>query len=89
MVKTILTSTQVKVPADVKVTASSRKVTVTGPRGTLTREFKPLPVDIQAVGKKAVKIEVWMGNRAHVASVKTVSTHIKNMILGVTKVLPF
>jgi large subunit ribosomal protein L9e len=57
---------------------------VEGPRGKLTKNFRHLQLDI-TVSRKSVSVEVWWGNRKHVASVRTVATHIKNMILGVTE----
>jgi large subunit ribosomal protein L9e len=64
---------------------NSRKVVVKGPRGTLVRSFKHCRVDISKVAKKRVKIEKWFGTKKEVAAVRTVSSHIKNMIKGVTK----
>lgn len=63
-----------------------REVTVTGPRGTLKRSFKHLQVDIQKIGNKVIA-EVWWGTPRHAAAVRTVISHIKNMIVGVTKVV--
>jgi len=84
MVKTIQTTSYLPIPKGVKVTASARVVKVTGPRGKLERDFKPLPVDIVVEGKR-VRIEVWFGNSAHVAAVKTVQSHIQNMFQGLVK----
>merc|ERR1712054_277601 len=64
----------------------SRTVTVKGPRGTLTRSFKTVAADIY--GNKAAKkvtIEVWFGTSKQNAVLRTVMTHIKNMMIGVTK----
>jgi ribosomal protein L6P/L9E len=71
----------------VKVEVASRVVTVTGPRGSLTRNFKHVPVDMQFLedGKK-LQIEMWFGNRKQCSIVNTTRTHILNMILGVVKV---
>lgn len=67
----------------VTVEIKSRAVKVTGPRGTLERDFKHVAVELALV-KKAVKISVWFGARKHIACIRTVATHISNMIKGVT-----
>jgi large subunit ribosomal protein L9e len=61
-------------------------VTVTGPKGTLTKSFKHLSIDITIVGKdkKVVVLEMWFVNSKQAASIRTVGTLIKNMITGVT-----
>jgi large subunit ribosomal protein L9e len=82
--KTIRTAQSVEIPAGVTVTCNARTITVKGPRGSLTRSFKHLQLDIRKEGKRVV-VELWMGNRASIASVRTVCTHIKNMLTGVTK----
>ena len=70
----------------VTVNVKSRVVTVTGPRGTLTRSFKHLQADISKdkSGKKLL-VEVWFGTTKHIAAIRTICTHINNMQIGVTK----
>lgn len=69
-----------------EVKVRSRKVTVKGPRGILTRTFKHLAVDIEMEGKKKIKVIKWFGKRKELAAVHTVCSHILNMFKGVTKV---
>ena len=69
---------------DIQVKA--RKVIVKGPRGTLRRDFRHLAVDMRKVGKKRIVVEKWFGIRKELAAVRTVCSHIENMIKGVTKV---
>lgn len=61
---------------------------VTGPRGSLTRDFKHTNVDIALQGskKKSLVVEMWFGTRKELAAVRTVCSHVENMITGVTKV---
>lgn len=33
----------------------------------------------------SLKVDIWFGNRENVASIRTVTSHIENMITGVTK----
>lgn len=63
----------------------SRQVTVKGPRGTLVRSFKHARVDITKINPKKIKIEKWFGTKKEVAAVRTISSHIKNLIKGVTQ----
>jgi large subunit ribosomal protein L9e len=34
---------------------------------------------------RSLKVDVWFGNRENVATIRTVTSHIENMITGVTK----
>ena len=70
----------------VDVSVKARKVIVKGPRGTLRREFRHMAVDIKKIGKKQLLVEKWFGIRKELAAVKTVCSHIENMMKGVTKV---
>jgi len=82
--KTILTSDTVDIPEGVTVDVKSRVMTVTGPRGTLTRSFKHLNVAI-SVAKKHVKVDIWFAKKKQIATLNTVCSHIRNLITGVTK----
>merc|ERR1712111_59243 len=68
-----------------KCSVKARTVTVTGPRGSLTKSFRHLKVDISKVDKKTLKVEKWFGLRKELAAVRTICSHITNMIVGVTK----
>jgi len=83
--KTINLNQIVKVPDGVDVSVTSRKVTVKGPSGTLRRSFHHMSVDIQKIKKNELMVEKWFGIRKELAAVKTVCSHIENMIRGVTK----
>lgn len=85
--KQVLETRFVKVPKGVTVVVGSRKVTVTGPRGTLSRDFTHRSLDIQKVGKRSIKVDLWFGSRKELACVRTICSHIENMITGVTQVL--
>jgi large subunit ribosomal protein L9e len=83
--KTIVVSRIVKLPEGVKVSVGARTVTVEGPRGKLVREFKSVNFAAEVRGKRSVKVDMWFGNRKQKACLRTVTTHIQNMITGVTK----
>jgi len=88
MGKTVLTANSLKVPKGITVEVNSRNVKVTGPRGTLTRSFKHLNVDIFLTGpakNKTLKVEVWLAKKIDRAAIRTVISHIRNMITGVSK----
>jgi hypothetical protein len=70
----------------VSCSVRARKVIIKGPRGTLTRTFRHLAVDITMVNKNTVMVEKWFGKHKELAAVRTVCSHIENMIKGVTKV---
>ncbi|XP_065342181.1 large ribosomal subunit protein uL6 [Cloeon dipterum] len=74
----------VKIPKDLTCSVKSRVVTVTGPRGTLKRSFKHLALDIAMVNKRLLKVEKWFGTKKEIAAVRTVCSHIENMLKGVT-----
>lgn len=84
----ILKTEELDIPEGVEVTVKSRLVTVTGPRGTLTKNLRHADVDIRLVKGKTnrVTLAVWQGGRKHVAVLRTLRSLISNMITGVTKV---
>jgi len=83
--KQIVVNQTVKVPEGVKITAKSRRVCVSGPRGVLRRSFRHLSIDITVLDKSTVKVEKWFGKKKEIAAVRTICSHIENMIKGVTK----
>lgn len=74
----------VEIPEGVEVKIDSRSVSVKGEKGVLTRDFSGSPVTIQSEDKKVVVQANWPRKR-EAALVGTVSSHIRNMIIGVTK----
>merc|ERR1712159_103621 len=84
MPKTIITTEEIEIPDGVSVTFKARVVTVKGPRGTLTKQFKHLHIDIKKAGPQKIIVEKWFAGSRQASAVRTVSSHIKNMITGVT-----
>ncbi len=84
--KVLNTNQVVKVPDDVDVSVKSRVVSVKGPRGSLKKDFRHLAIDIFMPDKKTVRVEKWFGKRKELAAVRTVCSHITNLINGVTTV---
>ncbi|XP_042210146.1 60S ribosomal protein L9-like [Homarus americanus] len=85
--KTIITSQTVTIPKTIAVSVKKRVVTIRGPRGTLRRSFKDMKLDMKTQKVKkgtVVSVDKWYGNRKEVAAVRTVCSHIANMVTGVT-----
>jgi len=85
--KTIESTRTHDIPEGITVSVNSRVVTVTGPRGSLKKSFKHLHVDMRVEGKKQKRFVVtsFFASRKELACLRTVTTHLKNMIVGVTK----
>eukprot|EP01112_Ceratiomyxa_fruticulosa_P006926 TRINITY_DN1787_c0_g1_i2.p1 TRINITY_DN1787_c0_g1~~TRINITY_DN1787_c0_g1_i2.p1 ORF type:complete len:192 (-),score=26.97 TRINITY_DN1787_c0_g1_i2:188-763(-) len=86
--KLIRSTKYVTIPKGVSIKIESRTVVVKGPRGSLTKDFKHLSADISLVkvsGVLKLKVEVWFGGRYELACIRTVCSHIENLITGVTK----
>jgi len=87
--KTILTQEEVEIPTGVSIEFKSREITVKGPKGTLKRQFRHCPFDIQRgqnkKGANCLRLQMWFAKRKQKACVSTVTSHIKNMINGVIK----
>ena len=78
------------VPVDVSIAA--RTVKVTGPKGSLERSFKHIAMNLRVVdgegedeGKKLVQVDIWFATRKQLACVRTICSHIENMMVGVTR----
>jgi len=74
----------IEIPEGVEVKVEGRAVTVTGEKGTLTRDFYHTPVSIMLEGA-VVKVGVNWPRKREASLVGTVSSHIQNMIKGVTE----
>jgi len=83
----VLKTEELEIPSGVDITVKSRLFTVTGPRGTLTKNVRHVDMDIRVLKGKTtvVTLAVWQGGRKHVACLRTIRTLINNMVIGVTK----
>ena len=84
----VIKTEELDIPANVEIVVKSRLITVTGPRGTLTKNVRHVDMDIRVLKGKTTKVTlaVWQGGRKHVACLRTIRSLISNMIKGVTKV---
>merc|ERR1711959_572415 len=83
--KTVYASGKVTIPDNCECTIKSRVVQVKGPRGSLTKSFKHMSVDLAKIDDKTIQVEKWFGKSKELAIIKTVRSHIQNMFIGVTK----
>jgi len=84
--KTILKGDTVNVFDGVTVSVKARMITVKGPRGTLTKDMRHLPIDIKlSEDGKSLRIERWFTSGKQTASIRSACSHITNMMIGVTK----
>ena len=74
---------EIKIPAGVEVTKSGFILTVKGPKGTLTKNFRD-DIDIKIADKK-VNLNVKRNDKFSKSLWGTYASHIKNMIEGVDK----
>ncbi len=77
--------TEVEVPENVDVKIEGMKVTVSGPKGTLVRDFSHARGVILSLKENKVVVEAFFANRKKKALVGTIAAHIRNMIRGVTR----
>ena len=90
MVKVIMKQETVVVPDEVTISVKSKIVSVKGPNGQLSKSFTKVPIQIREEfndQKKvvAVNVRIWFANSKSKSCVKSICSHIKNMIIGVTK----
>jgi large subunit ribosomal protein L9e len=87
--KTIRADKTIVIPKGIDIQINSRRVTVSGPNGKLSRDFRHLPVTIQktqnsAHGVKKLEVSLYFGLSKQIAALRSVCSHIDNMITGVT-----
>lgn len=84
-------------PVDIEVKA--RRVTVSGPLGKLERKFGHINMDVRKMkateagvelaegeeDRDVIKVDLWFASRKQLACVRTICSHIENMITGVTR----
>lgn len=74
---------EIELPDKTQATVSGRKVTVKGPKGEVSREFKILGVKLAQEGNK-ITLTTEHAKQAEKKKFYTVKSHIKNMVEGAT-----
>jgi len=83
--KTIHQKSVIKIPEGVEVTIKARIVTVKGDRGTLSKSFKHMDVDVKHnKDANTITVDKWFGKKKELSAIKTVCSHITNLFTGVT-----
>lgn len=84
----VVKTEELDIPDGVDITVKSRVISVSGPRGKLTKNVRHVNMDIRLLMGKTNKVTlaVWQGGRKHVACLRTIRTLINNMVIGVTQV---
>ena len=74
----------VDIPDGVALRLEGKRVAVAGEKGEVTRDFSHAKVELNMEGEK---LRVWALNpkKREASLVNTISTHVRNMIKGVTK----
>lgn len=88
--KTLTHSLTLPVPEGLKVDVKTRVVTVTNSKGeSLTKDFRHLNMDMSVITtqnkKQAFECKVYMATKKDIATVRTVISHVKNLMVGLTK----
>merc|ERR1712174_118753 len=68
-------SQEVTVADGVSVDVKARTVTVKGPRGSITKSFRHLKVEMKKTGPHGLLVEKWMASSKDRAAVRTVCSH--------------
>jgi len=82
--RAVETVRSVEIPEGVEVKVEGRIVAVIGEKGTVTRDFSHASVSI-SLEENVVKVQANWPRKKEASLVGTISSHIKNMITGVTK----
>eukprot|EP00479_Gromia_sphaerica_P012506 TRINITY_DN662_c0_g1_i3.p1 TRINITY_DN662_c0_g1~~TRINITY_DN662_c0_g1_i3.p1 ORF type:complete len:203 (+),score=20.57 TRINITY_DN662_c0_g1_i3:118-726(+) len=88
--RNLVSERSIKIPKGVTIKVKSRCVVVEGPRGTLSRNFRHQSAEIFLTGKgkhgyKRCTVRLFLGKKKQRATVRSILSHIQNMVTGVTK----
>ena len=87
--KYIVKTAVVHIPKGCTIEVKARTVTVKGKKGTLTKSFKHVKVDMELTQNKETKeqelhLHIYMNTYRQSSILHTIATHIRNMVNGVT-----
>ncbi|MFH1327423.1 MAG: 50S ribosomal protein L6 [Candidatus Bathyarchaeota archaeon] len=84
MVQGIIEERSVEIPEQVATKLDGKVLTITGPLGELKKDFSHAPVQIEVLNKK-IAVKTFWPRKVERSLVGTITTHIRNMVKGVTK----
>ena len=85
--KPIIADRTLSIPEGVTVEVKSRRIYVKGPRGELRKDLSHICADIylfEEEGEKKMKVDCHFRKRKELSALRTVISHVSNMIIGVT-----
>lgn len=85
MVKVVHLREYIEVPNNVKVEIEGKKVKVSGPKGSIERDFSYSHNIFIKLENDKIVLETFFANSRRKALLYTIASHIKNMIIGVTE----
>ncbi|GAB5353783.1 hypothetical protein AAMO2058_000063500 [Amorphochlora amoebiformis] len=82
--KTLLVQREIEIPEGFEAKVKSGVVTITHERGKLTKDFRHAKLKITCDGKK-IYLKKWMSTTKQAAVVRTIYSHIQNMMTGLKR----
>ncbi|KAH0518344.1 60S ribosomal protein L9 [Microtus ochrogaster] len=82
--KTVLSNQTVDIAENVGITLKGQTVMVKGPRGILWKDLSHINVELSLLGKKRLRVDKQWGNSKEMTTVRTIYSHIQNIIKVVT-----
>lgn len=76
---------EVEIPENVELTVEGMEVRVKGPLGELVRDFSHVHKLLLSKENNKVILEMYFADKRGRAAIKTIASHIRNMIIGVTR----
>nr|XP_027202228.1 60S ribosomal protein L9-A-like [Dermatophagoides pteronyssinus] len=80
--KEVLCEESIPIPSGVTIKINSRIITVTGPHGTIVKDFRHLPIEIVVEDEK-LTARMWLCTNKRKACLRTLCSRISNMFKGV------
>lgn len=77
-----LVETSIKIPSEVKIDIKDKIITVSGPNGTITRDFRFARTISIEKQEHNIKLFVYFPRKAEKSLINTLTSHIQNMIYG-------
>lgn len=76
---------EVKIPQNIAVKVEDKNIlVVSGPLGSVKKDFSKIPVELNIVGDKIEYKILWKGKKGY-SLINTIASLIKNLFIGVTK----